>query len=51
MRSSQETAGNPLAANLFVQNVFPAPDMPISASRNGFSLFVSGVISELPTIA
>jgi hypothetical protein len=46
MRSSQEIAETPLSANFFVQNVFPAPDMPMSARRRGFSLFVSAVISE-----
>jgi hypothetical protein len=51
MRSSQLIAGIPVAANFFVQNVFPAPDMPIKASRNGFSLGASGVIREFSTIA
>jgi len=51
MRSSQEIAGYGLAANFFVQNVFPAPDMPISASRSGFSPVVLTVMGELLTIA
>src|SRR5213596_4074003 len=51
MRSSHEPAGYPFAANFFVQKVFPAPDMPINASRSGFFLFVSAFINELPTIA
>src|SRR6266481_491500 len=37
MRSSQEIPRTPDCATRRVQKVFPAPDMPISASRNGFA--------------
>src|SRR5438874_2104933 len=51
MRSSQNSAGAPFSANFFAQNVFPAPDMPTSASRMGLSLLVSRRIREFSTIA
>src|SRR2546429_5824666 len=50
MRSSQNSAGAPFSANFFAQNVFPAPDMPTSASRMGLSLLVSRRIREFSTI-
>src|SRR5207249_939746 len=46
IQSSQETVGYWMAANFFAQNVFPAPDMPTSASRRGLSCFVSMILSE-----
>src|SRR5216683_398130 len=35
MRSSQQTLCRPSAAKRFVQNVFPAPDIPTRATRSG----------------
>jgi hypothetical protein len=37
MRSSQEIAAAPVFAIRRAQKVFPAPDIPISASRSGFA--------------
>jgi hypothetical protein len=48
MQSSQQIAITPVSAMRLAQKVFPAPDMPTSASRNGrFTELLSEFVAEL----